>query len=307
MSRYVRKYASNEQTVVIIEKISRFLISSGYNKEVYEGEYVYKKGDGWFSAPKYVKISNDGGNIIKLEAWIKWVLLPCVFVGEMDFTQNSFIGAIDKSKLKNIVDGINTIINNDLGGTVSNSNAWSFTYSGTQAEASTQNNLNNNGWAEQWNNANKSNSPVINNVQESSANPWESSFVTQNQSTTIDKNNLTLKVFVEKYAPENIRKDIKNAAITGYICSGLTFVLGIGLSNLIGVILSFVIVGLVLGFHLGKSKICAIVWLSIVALDCLISIATVGRPSGWIMIIAGIWAIKALNNAKKEFDIFNQN
>ena len=192
MSRYVREYASNEQTVVTIEKVSRFLISSGYNKEVYDGEYVYKKGDGWLSAPKYVKLSNVGGNIIKLEAWTKWVLLPYVFIGEMDFTQNSFVGAIDKSKLKNIVDRINTIINNDLGGTVSNSNDWSFTYSGTQAEVSTQNNLNNNGWAEQWNNANKSNSPVNNNVQESSTNLWESSVLTENQSTTIEKNNLTL-------------------------------------------------------------------------------------------------------------------
>ena len=76
------------------------------------------------------------------------------------------------------------------------------------------------------------------------------------------------------------------------------------MANPIGIVLGIIIAGLVLGFHLAKNKICAIVWLILVSLDCIVSIATVGSPSGWIMIIAGVWAVKALNKADKEYKAF---
>lgn len=43
MSRFEKQYQTNENTEIILEKIVKFLITSGYTKEKYNGEYVFKK------------------------------------------------------------------------------------------------------------------------------------------------------------------------------------------------------------------------------------------------------------------------
>lgn len=302
MSRFEKDYHTNENTGVIFEKINNFLISSGYVKETYNGEYVYKKGDGWLAAPKYIKVNNMGGNCIKVQAWMKWVLLPYVFIGEMDFTQNTFAGAIDKSKLKAIVEGIDTIVLQTNSNTTNT--GWNFDGNSAQVTVESEDEKTVS-WHDQWSSGNSStqNNDIHSELNQNNA--WGNSFST-NQQQIVDKSGVTKKEFVEKYAAENVRKDIRNAAITGYVCSGLTLVLGVAMANPIGIVLGLIIAGLVLGFHLAKSKVCAIAWLVLVSLDCIVSIATVGSPSGWIMIIAGVWAVKALNNADKEYKIFKE-
>lgn len=284
MARFEKQYQTNENAGIILEKIVEFLITSGYTKEKYNGEYVFKKGSGWFAAPKYITVGDIGENCIKLQAWTKWVLLPHIFIGEFDYTQNTFVGAIDKSKLKTLVESIDVIVSQN---NVANQNNEEKTAS----------------WGEQWG---AETSPIAvndNSYREYSAVPTGDT-ANENPQKALNTALISKKEYMKKYAAENVRKDIRNAAITGYICSGLTLVLGTAMINPAGVFLGFIIAGLVLGFHLAKSKACAIIWLIIVSVDCIISLATIGKPSGWLMIVAGVWAVKALNRADKEYKAF---
>lgn len=61
-----------------------------------------KKGVGLLTAPQFLKLSvnNDGSYV--LEAWIKFAILPGVYVGEMG--TKGFVGALPKQLLKERVD-----------------------------------------------------------------------------------------------------------------------------------------------------------------------------------------------------------
>ena len=79
---------------------------------------------------------------------------------------------------------------------------------------------------------------------------------------------------------EKMIKDIKKAAIVGYICSGITALLGLLMFN-IGIIIEVLLMfGLLLGMHLGRKKWCAMTYMCIAILDCVVSMALTGSPSG---------------------------
>lgn len=61
-----------------------------------------EKGVGLLTAPQFLKLSvnNDGSYV--LEAWIKFAILPGVYVGEMG--TKGFVGALPKQLLKERVD-----------------------------------------------------------------------------------------------------------------------------------------------------------------------------------------------------------
>lgn len=284
MSRFEKQYQTNGNNEIIFGKIAQFLVTSGYTRETYNGEYVFKKGSGWFAAPKYIKIDNIGGNCIKLQAWIKWVLLPNLFIGEFDPTQGTFAGAIDKSKLNATVNAVDSIIlhNNTANESEGQKAAVPDMRSAYEASAITE-----------------SNSPGADCYAASPAGTLYDRIP-----ETIDRSLISKKEFAEKYAAANVRNDIKNAAITGYICSGLTFALGALAVSPAVMAMGVIVLGLVLGFHLSKSKACAIIWLALVSLDCIVSLLAVGKPSGWLMIIAGVWAVKSLNKLEKDYETF---
>lgn len=66
------------------------------------GNSIGKKGVGLLTAPQFLKLSvnNDGSYV--LEAWIKFAILPGVYVGEMG--TKGFVGALPKQLLKERVD-----------------------------------------------------------------------------------------------------------------------------------------------------------------------------------------------------------
>ncbi|MCH5301129.1 MAG: hypothetical protein J1E56_07410 [Ruminococcus sp.] len=103
MSRYYNEIQTSYNVQQVSDITSRYLVSEGYKLVDYNGEQVWKKGNGWMTAPSYIKISYIN-NKVQIEAWIKFALLPFVFVGEMGL--NGFFGAIPKGVLKSRVETV---------------------------------------------------------------------------------------------------------------------------------------------------------------------------------------------------------
>lgn len=103
MSRYYNEIQTPYNVQQVSDITSRYLVSEGYKLVDYNGEQVWKKGNGWMTAPSYIKISYIN-NKVQIEAWIKIALLPFVFVGEMGL--NGFFGAIPKGVLKSRVETV---------------------------------------------------------------------------------------------------------------------------------------------------------------------------------------------------------
>lgn len=102
MSRYVKQYKITANKEAILNFSHNYFLQNGYNQELLGMEQVYHKANGWFGAPKYVKISVFD-DVLRIEGWFKWTILPYVFVGELTFDNNSFIGAFPKSQMKKLV------------------------------------------------------------------------------------------------------------------------------------------------------------------------------------------------------------
>lgn len=83
-----------------------FIIKDYFNKETFtckekKGEVVWQYGTGFLTAPQFIKYKYENG-LLTIEAWLKFPILPGVFLGEMGLT--GFYGAIPKSNLRKKVD-----------------------------------------------------------------------------------------------------------------------------------------------------------------------------------------------------------
>ena len=77
--------------------ISQYMQNEGFSIVDYKGQMVWKKGIGLATAPQFFSIQY-GDNVVCLEAFIRFPLLPGVYVGEMGIS--GFFGALPKSLLK---------------------------------------------------------------------------------------------------------------------------------------------------------------------------------------------------------------
>jgi len=96
MSRYINEFATSYTPEQIYTIVNNFCMSEGFSTYNYNGEMLYKKGSGWVSAPQYIKVTNAGSNV-RVEAFIKYAILPGVYVGEMGLT--GFFGFAIKAAL----------------------------------------------------------------------------------------------------------------------------------------------------------------------------------------------------------------
>lgn len=123
--------------------------------------------------------------------------------------------------------------------------------------------------------------------------------------TVIDRKSVTKKEYIAKYAPANLKKNIKSAAIVCYVCVGISAIASFALFQEPFMLIDVAIyLGLTLGMHLGNSKVCAILLLIFSILECVLSVVQFGRPSGWWLIIAAVSAVSTFNKLGKEYNKF---
>lgn len=103
MSRYIVDMNTGKPDEFIQFVSEDYFIKEGFEQELRDGEVIWRKGNGWLTAPQFIKLIYQNGQV-HLEAWLKYPLLPGVFVGEMGVT--GFFAAIPKSMLKSKVDAL---------------------------------------------------------------------------------------------------------------------------------------------------------------------------------------------------------
>ncbi len=97
MARYVKEYRQKEDPQISFRAIHQYLTGSGFQYTNYNGENLFKKGDGWLVAPSFVKITYGPGTV-RFEAWIKMAVLPGVFAGEYGY--DGVVGFAVKGTIK---------------------------------------------------------------------------------------------------------------------------------------------------------------------------------------------------------------
>lgn len=123
--------------------------------------------------------------------------------------------------------------------------------------------------------------------------------------TVVDRKSVTKKEYIAKYAPVNLKKNIKSAAILCYICVGISAIASFALfKEPLMLVEVAVYLGLALGMHIGNSKICAYLLLVFSIVECIFSVIQFDSPSGWWLIIAGFSAVSTFRKLDKEYNKF---
>lgn len=109
MGRFVKDLPFGGQADAAFAAIQQYMASEGFEYIQYKGEYLFKKGIGLLTAPNFVKVTFNPGTV-RLEAWIKYALLPGVYVGEIGM--DGFVGAAAKGPMKKAATQIELMIQN---------------------------------------------------------------------------------------------------------------------------------------------------------------------------------------------------
>ncbi len=107
MARHIVTYPSPDP-IALINAIGNYLTATeGYEYVMYKNESVFKKGDGWVSGPTFFKFTPIQGGVC-METWMKYAILPGVFVGEIEL--KGMVGAAVKGPWKRRIACIESIV-----------------------------------------------------------------------------------------------------------------------------------------------------------------------------------------------------
>lgn len=112
---------------------------------------------------------------------------------------------------------------------------------------------------------------------------------------------LTKKEFIN--ANTDFKRKIRNAAIICYVCAGITAIVAM-LVYPPALIDAVLLLGLALGMHLGKSKVCAFLILVLACFEAIMGLVQNGSLSGYLWIVAGVLAVitfRKIDKAYKEY------
>ncbi|MBN2495307.1 MAG: hypothetical protein JXR96_11990 [Deltaproteobacteria bacterium] len=105
MARYQNDIQVSKKVDEAVSEVEQYLVSEGFKKNEQTG--VWKKGLGLMLGPQFLQVEprQDG---VHLEAWIKFALLPGVYLGEMGI--DGAFAVIPKRKLKKRVQAIEEML-----------------------------------------------------------------------------------------------------------------------------------------------------------------------------------------------------
>ncbi len=103
MARYQADYTTAQSDEWIRQIAEDFFKREGFVQKEYKGKLVWKKGSGWLAAPQYIQLEYGQGRI-HIEAFLRWVILPGVYGGEMGLS--GFWGFAVKAMLQERVNNL---------------------------------------------------------------------------------------------------------------------------------------------------------------------------------------------------------
>ena len=100
MARFVTDVPTGYTPQEVNTILSQFAQAEKFEYVNFRGENVFKKGSGWFTVPQCMKVDIYDG-VVHIEAWIQNLLIPGVYLNEMDF--DGYYGWIIKEAFKNLL------------------------------------------------------------------------------------------------------------------------------------------------------------------------------------------------------------
>ena len=112
---------------------------------------------------------------------------------------------------------------------------------------------------------------------------------------------ITEREYIKKYAGSDFYKKLRLTGVFGYIMNVVLFVLSVWLPST--PIERHILLGLTLGIHLGKSRVCAYILLGFGILETIMMVLVqpYGCMTGLVMIIVGVTAVKLFSKAHQEY------
>ncbi len=107
MKRYALDLQTGRPDDQIRQIVTDYMSREGFTYTTYKGEELWKKGVGMMAAPQFMKVNFQNGQV-HIEAWLKYVILPGVYCGEMGL--KGFWGWAVKKTLKQRVDTLVSIL-----------------------------------------------------------------------------------------------------------------------------------------------------------------------------------------------------
>lgn len=337
MARYIKDFIVNADFQAVHSAVNRYLQSEGYEYINYDGENVFKKGQGVWSNPTFFKFSY-AGNMVRMETWMKYAFFPGVYVGELGVT--GFVGSAMKGPWKKKISYLENMLSSMTAQTTYYPPA-SAQSTATISEDNETQLLNENDAFETTcilseNKAGATSekaafctscgaqmpdgtlfcsvcgqksvaaqSAPSNNtyVQEQQPQPqYANPFDAQATSAYPPAGQyVSRKEFIDKYVQPSLRKNIKSIAILCYVCAGVTFLMSIAV-NPYGIIDALVLLGFALGMHIAKSRVCAFLILVLSIVEVILSLTVGMFPFWWL--IAGISAVITFNKLEKQYKEF---
>lgn len=107
MGRSSCDYVLPYECADLLSSVHSYLLSEEYSFKSVDGEMIYQKGAGLTMGPTFFRILVNGINV-RVEAWMKYAILPGVYVGEID--NSSPVGGAVKGPFKDRMAYIESLI-----------------------------------------------------------------------------------------------------------------------------------------------------------------------------------------------------
>lgn len=120
---------------------------------------------------------------------------------------------------------------------------------------------------------------------------------------TMENRDISKAEFCRNYAADKTRKNIRGSAILCYICAVVTAALGI-MFNPFMLIDAAIVLVLGLLIHLKQSRVCSIILLVYGIVSCVVMLLDTGRLGGWLVVLAGVFAVIYTFRLDKEYQAF---
>ena len=117
----------------------------------------------------------------------------------------------------------------------------------------------------------------------------------------------TKKEFLDLPQNKQVKREINSSSIICYVCAAITLAVGIATDGFPLVLIDLaILVGMGLGIQLAHSRVCAIILCAYSVINMILALISTGRPAGYLIVIAGVFAVIYTFKAEKLWKQYQQ-